>query len=504
MPVAIFRCVFMGNTITNTHSITARFYTTIMRFILFAYFLNISLLSFSQQEIVSTTTAYITQNNFAQANHYLDSILKKNSKSVDALMMKGNLLLNYSWQNTSKSYFNIEKAESIFDTSSISQNSFIPIIPLDTSEIIEKLWQKCLLIDSTRTDIKKGLCNLYSISLRTGDLEKQLWLMKKMIAENPENAYVYSEYARNIKARGRFDDALKIYQVIADMFPNMAGPRCDMAGECFYSGKPNDALRYLDSAFSKTDIDETSYVNGAGIYSMLGYYDNAYKIFQRYSQQNNLLAADFYKGLMMFAQQDTGYYLQLKSFLQKATEQSYYDEVRLAQKLLPFSQIEFTLTDYKALITDATIPDYYKVLLHQRAMAQFKKMCEPYIQYGLFQCTINNFAIAAPFLEQIRDEDCETNNETEDFWKSEEYWALTYAYALYMSGDKEKALPTFIDVVLAKSSLEAFYKQAAVYFSAKIWLQQKENEKAKDMLREIRKGKTKYAWLAENYLSQLH
>ncbi len=466
-----------------------------LRLLCLPVFFCISLHVFSQQEIISTATTYITQNNFTQANYYLDSILKKNPKSVDALMMKGNVLLNYSWQNTSKSYFNIEKAESIFDTSFISQNSFIPIIPFDTSEIIERLWQKCLLIDSTRTDIKKGLCNLYSISLRTGDLEKQLWRMKKFITENPENAYVYSEYARNIKARGHFDDALKIYQIIADMFPNMAGPRCDMAGECFYSGKPNDALRYLDSAFSKTDIDETSYVNGAGIYSMLGYYDNAYKILQRYSQQNNLLAVDFYKGLIMFAQQDTGYYIQLKDFLQKANEQSYYDEVRLAQKLLPYSQIEFTLTDYKALIADATIPDYYKVLIHQRAMAQFKKNCLPYIQYGLFQSSINNFAIAAPFLEQIQD--CETaNTETE-------YSELVYAYALYMSGEKEKALVHFKPLVDSK---DIFRQQAAMYFSAKILLLQKQSEQAQKQLQQLlrMKEKTKYTWLVGNYLSQLH
>src|ERR1017187_9987287 len=120
------------------------------------------LYSFSQQDIISIATGFITHSRYDSAEHYLDSILKKNPKNVDALMMKGNVLLNYSWQNTSKSYFNIERAESIFDTSGIDQSFFTPVIPEDTSRLIENYWRKCLQIDSTRTDIMKGLCSLFS------------------------------------------------------------------------------------------------------------------------------------------------------------------------------------------------------------------------------------------------------------------------------------------------------------------------------------------------------
>jgi len=447
----------------------------------------------AQQVIVATVTDYITHNRFEQANHYLDSILQINPKTVDALMMKGNVLLNQAWNNAEKSHFNAEKAESIFDSSVIDMSFFIPIIPLDTSVKIDKLWNGCLQIDPGRTDIKKGLCSLYSLSLRTVELQRLLIQMQPIITQSEDNAYLYAEYARNLKNRGRFDDAMQIYGLIAGMFPNLAGIRCDMANEYFYAGQFNQALQYLDSTLTKKEVDQTSYINAAALYSTMGYYNQAYQVFKQYSDKDTLLEGDFYKGLLMFADMDTGFYQQLSRFIDHANEQSYYDEMQLARKLLPYGRATFTLNDYLALATNEKISRYYRVLILQRGVRQFKNECEPFLLLGRFDCSIKNYLAATQLLQQI--ERCKQKPEQEDAR------VLTYAYALYKQGEKEKASLLFGLLLNAKNN---FTKQAAAYFIAKNYWETGRKAEAKALFVEVASAKveTKYGWLAKGYLGR--
>ena len=449
----------------------------------------------AQQAIIATATEFITHGQFAQADKYLDSILKLKPNTVDALMMKGNVLLNEAWNNSAKSHFNSERAESIFDTSAIDASFFIPIIPIDTSRKIDLLWSRCLQIEPNRGDIKKGLCNLYSLSLRTIDLERQLIQMQSTITENEENAYLFAEYARNLKIRGRFEDAMKVYALIAGMFPDLAGIRCDMANEYFYAGDLNKALQYLDSTLSEKEVDQTSYINAAALYSTLGYYDQAYNTFKRYSDKDTLIEADFYKGLLMFANMDSGYYNQLRSFLDKATPQSYYDEMQIAEKLLPYGRTPFGIEDFLALATNEKIARYYRVLILQRGVRQFSGQCMPLFLLGSLNCTIKNYNAAAQLLEPA--DDCRLLSTEEN-----ERWALTTGYALYKKGDKEKAgQPYFLSLFNSKNP---FNQQAAKYFTAKTDWDAGKKEEAKKLFQQIAASKlqTKYAWLAKGYLTR--
>jgi tetratricopeptide (TPR) repeat protein len=454
---------------------------------------------FAQQSIVATATEFITHNQFEQANRYLDSILKQNPKTVDALMMKGNVLLNQAWNNESKSHFNTEKAESVFDTSAIDANYFIPIIPIDTSVKIDKLWNECLQLDPSRTDIKKGLCSLYSLSLRTVELERLLIQMQPIITQSEDNAYLFAEYARNLKNRGRFEDGMTVYSLIAGMFPDLAGIRCDMANEYFYAGQLNKALAYLDSTLSKKEIDQTSYINAAALYSTLGYYDQAYEVFRKYSEKDTLIEADFYKGLLMFSKMDTGFYNQLRQFLDHAGEHSYYDEIQLARKLLPFGRFHFTLDDYMALATNEKISRYYRVLILQRGVRQFKHDCEPQFLLGSFYCSIKNYPAAMQLLESViskKMEGCEFTGVAED-----ERCALLYSYALYQTGEKEKAAVYFEHLFNAKND---FTQQTAKYFVAKADWEGGKKEEAKKLFEEVSVAKvqTKYSWLSKGYLGR--
>lgn len=441
----------------------------------------------AQQPIISTVTDFIAHNQFARADQYLDSILQVNPKTTDALMMKGNVLLNEAWNNASKSHFNAERAESVFDSSVIDASYLTPIIPLDTSIKIERIWNT---LDSTRFDIKKGLCSLYSYSLRTAELEKLLKQMAPVITQSEDNAFTFAEYARNLKNRGRFEDGMRIYSVIANMFPDLAGIRCDMANEYFYEGQMDKALAYLDSTLSKKEIDQTSYINAAALYSVLGYYDKAYHTFKLYSDKDTLLEADFYKGLMMFASMDTGFNLQMHRFLDHASEQSYYDEIQIARKLLPFGHIPFTIADFEDLVNNPKIARYYKVLILQRGIKQFKDNCEPRLLLGTFECSIKNYSVAINTLQD--NAHCNFNAEQEERRK------LVSAYAFY----KLKQPVSYIETLFtAKSN---FVQQAGKYFMAKLDWEAGKKEEAKKLFEEVAKAKiqTKYSWLSKGYLGR--
>ncbi len=466
------------------------------RIIAFAFVLTTCINLPAQPGIVATATDCITHNKFAEANRYLDSILMQNPETVDALMMKGNVLLNQAWNNSTQSYFNIERAESVFDTSAIDINFFITIIPADTSVKVEQYWRQCLKIDSTRTDIKKGLCNLYSLSLRTAELKKQLKQMQGIITANEENAYQYAEYARNLKIRGRFDDAMQVYGLIADMFPGLAGIRCDMANEYFYKGQNEKALNYLDSTLSQKEVDPTSFINAAAVYSMLNHYNEAYHTFKRYSEKDTLLEADFYNALLMFARNDSGFYRQMAHFIDAADEQSYFDEIRIARKLLPYSHTPFTIDDLKALQGDEKIPRYYKVLILQRGVTQLSD-CVSDFYAGSFYAGIKNYQVAKSlFYDALFQERRACNLLPEGQINN---CRLYYCYCLLQLNEPAMAQPVLNQLFTCN---DAFVQQAAKYFAAKNYLAKGKKSEATKLLTEVATAKeqTKYAWLAKSYL----
>jgi hypothetical protein len=64
-----------------------------MRFTALAVLFLAGLYAHAQTGIVPAATQLIVNKQYDAANAYLDSILKKDKKNVDALMMKGNVIL---------------------------------------------------------------------------------------------------------------------------------------------------------------------------------------------------------------------------------------------------------------------------------------------------------------------------------------------------------------------------------------------------------------------------
>lgn len=452
-------------------------------------FLLISARLFSQQQIVSATTQFIVDKKYEEANHYLDSILKKDKKNVDALMMKGNVILNRDLENSPSLTLLTKEDESIFNNKLEYIEHPVKVVSDTTLSQVESLWLQCLKTDSTQLDILKGLCTLYGMALEKEKLKVEI---KKLVQQEKDvdggQAYRTAEYARKFKERGKFEEAMELYHFIAQLYPHLAGIRCDIASEYFYHGDIKMALQWLDSAFAQKDIDETTYLNGAFIYSTVGYFDNAQKALDQYSKKFDRKMNQFYNGLHQFADATKGWPEVLNYFSEMVDSNAYYTEVKLAKTLLQLKD-SFSVQDYAALIrTD--IPDYYKVLIHQRAVKQFRHSCEPFLQYGVFESFIKNYPAALQFFEE--GEHCNMDS------SQLAYWQLNYGFALYRSGQYKSSLLMFQPLLHTGNK---FMAQAAEYFTAKILLELKQNDLAKTYLENISKSdtETKYVTLA-NYL----
>ncbi|HLP50611.1 MAG TPA: hypothetical protein VK154_06975 [Chitinophagales bacterium] len=409
---------------------------------------------FAQKQAIEVTTNLIAQRKWQQASHYIDSIIRKNPKDVDALMMKGNVILNCALDTTPPMQFVTEDDATIF-TGSVGERP--RLLATKTVYSVERIWKKCLLLDSTRADISKGLCSIYAMALMRDSLQKEIPRLMKIEKDDGEQAFRMCEYARKFKERNRFDEAMQVYQFIAKQYPALAGVRCDIASEYFYAGKMNESLAWLDSTYNFKTVDETSFLNGAFLYSLLGYSDDAQNVLNTYSNIYKRKMDGFYFGLRQFADTTAKYKETLRNFCNAVDSNAYYAEYYTAQRVLAVGD-SFTVKSYKALIDDKTIPDYYKPLIHLRALRQhIENSCEPYLLFGIQQSSIKNFSSAVQYLEEV--EHCRMEG------PQLEYWMMHYAYALYMFGDKPKAADYFKPLLQSTNNVTS---EVAKYFTAAI------------------------------------
>jgi hypothetical protein len=451
-----------------------------MRSSLFVLLLLLAQNLFAQADIVAQATALIVAKDYRAANIYLDSVLKKQRRNVDALMMKGNVILNAAMDTLQPVFLFSDYNESVLNTELRDKKTHYD---KHTLIQVEAMWQKCLSIDKSRIDIRKGLCSVYSMYGMQQPLLQQIKAIKKQ--ESPDDGQVYkmAEYARKMKTEVGWDEGMRFYAAIAAMYPSSAGIRCDIASEYFYKGDFQSCFGWLDSCHRFQNIDETSYLNGAFIYSQLGYFEDALRWLQRYDTAFNRSMSLFYKGMMNFAEE--GNTTQLRQFVQATDSNFYYDEYRLATYLLNLDTA-FNMNTFYVLMT-ANTTEWYKPFLYVRAMKKFPGNCEPVYLYGLYQNQLNNFSAAVQLLQEGAG--CTMNDE------QHERWLLNYAYALYKTNDLPNANSYFQQLT---GSANPFYKQAADYF---LLNKADSSDKTSEALYRLSQAKpaTKYAVLAQQH-----
>lgn len=435
----------------------------------------------AQVNLIEYATKLIAEKKFAEAHRYLDSALQKNPNDVDALMMKGNAVLNADAE--------LKKHVLIFDenhSTVFKQTAPEPVyVPSSICvELTEKYWLKCLQLDSTRVDIIKGLCTLYAMALEKEKCKALIVQLEKAERDDGEQVFRMGEYARKFRERGKFDEGMDIYQYIALLFPQNAGIRCDMASEYFYHGRHRECLQWLDSTFRFADVDETSYLNAAFNYSSLGYYDAAQKILTDYSNRYGRAMGFYYSALRLFA--DSGSVTAMQSFVTTTDSNAYFMEHFVANRILDYS-VSKSFNAYKNLIYDAQIPNYYKVLIHQHGITFWKDSCVASAMFGVFHSMVKNYSAAVQFLDVIDEPHCDLQK------KNDGYWQMHYGYALY----RNKQYAETVRLLSNSTSTTAFNREAMLYFKASALYQLNKKSEAKKVWQQLAdSATTKYARLA--------
>lgn len=426
-------------------------------------------------------TVLIAGKKYQEALKYCDSFLKKNPNHVDALMMKGNVYWNEGFELAKTQLVLNDNAASIFKTN-LPEPVYVPSV--SCVEMTEKCWLKCLQIDSNRTDIVKGLCTMYSLALDKESTKRCMLRLKNLERGDEEQVFMMANYARNFIERDRFEEGMELYQYLATLFTSSAGIRADISSEYFFAGRHRECLQWADSVLRFTGIDETSYLNVAFNYSSLGYFDAAQKVLTDYSTQYNRAMGIFYSALRAFA--DSGNVSMLAGFVTTTDSNAYFKEHELANRIIRYHQNK-NFADYKSMIYDAEIPNYYKVLIHQHGLHQWANQCETSAMFGVFHSMLKNYPAAVQFLDVLEEPNCELHS------KNDGYWQMHYGYALYMNKQYTDALR----VLSNATSTTAFNRESMQHFKAlALYLLNKQSEAHKEWQQLASTGTTKYARLA--------
>lgn len=444
---------------------------------------------YAQKEVIETAAKLVDEKKYDEADAYLDGLLKKDKNNVDALMMTANVILNREYEVNPGVTNNGDPDDDITGKPLNILELEYNVLSKPVADTMVAIYRKCLRIDSARFDIRKLLCLVYARALMKEELKKELEVMIRQVGNDNEQAYNLADFAREIMHHGDFEGAMDVYGFIAARYPNLAGIRCDIGSEYFFNGKPSMALQWFDSAMSKPDIDETTYLNAAFAYSELGYFDMAQKLLDDYSVKFDRTMGLFYKGLRLFADMNNSYADTLRRFMAISDSNAYYSEFFLAREL---TTPDAPKGSYMSLLDDTDMREYYVVLLHQRALKQFPNKCGVYLDYGKFNTQIKNYAAAVQFLDE---EQC-----PKDSVQVEER-ILYYGFVLYKMGEAGKAVNVFQPLLNSRNS---FNSEAANYFTAKILLSQNKKEEAKVYLKAIASyGPWKYGALARRLLERM-
>ena len=175
------------------------------------------------EAIINRVTLHIAEGKYNDAERYLDSILHIEPRNIDALMMKGNLLLNYALMQKSEPDIITTADESIYSDTLATAANPIYILPRLTATKIEKLWLQCLVIDSTRLDLMQGLSTVYAMALLPKELLAMLPTMSHTATaagKGDKFAYTLMSYAIQLLYREDSIGYMTIYHKTTQLYPN--------------------------------------------------------------------------------------------------------------------------------------------------------------------------------------------------------------------------------------------------------------------------------------------
>ncbi|MDF1524964.1 MAG: hypothetical protein P1S59_01670 [bacterium] len=399
----------------------------------------------------------IGQKDFEGARERIEKYLAKDPDHIDALMMKGNVILNEYVQSLADVSVVSNSSESIYDNS-IGMMAYPRekmVLPEGITRKVAELWLRCLVLDGTREDIHKGLCTIYARALMLDDLIGHISVMKAALAEK-NLMYTMGSYARQVNERGGFGPATKVYQAIQDLYPGHAGVISDRAAMHFRFGDVETGARLIRAALVQGAGDEMILGNGVSMLTIVEDYEGALGAFRELEKVTGdnrewLLYRSLYRQYMgeKSWKDDLD---QFKNARQEAGSSSLEQYMVSIGQLEKFEQFEEAME--KPGQTWSTL------LLHRIAMKKFPDRYEPVLSYANFLSYHRNYPRAIELYRSLFEGALQGKLSKEETESAE----FIYAWALYDNGLQKEADQHW-QMLLGS---ELFYiKSAAAYFHGK-------------------------------------
>ncbi len=465
----------------------------------FLVILSLSSIVFAEnsENAAETVGKLIDEGKIAEAREKIDEYLKKDPNNVDALMMKGNVILNEYLEE--KGYTGVSiitnPDESIFNSNLGLITA--PKIEIDRNKVneIASYWKRCLELDKKRLDIHKGLCYLYSLGGMKEELIEQMKDIKQTFPDKTgELMYSMGDYARMFKERDRFEDCIQIYKETLKLFPNEATIYSDLAGVYALEGYWKEAGEYVDIALKKDNPDDMVYGNAIFIFTVLGDYDKVLEATKSISKIEGSNVDVFFDGLYLYYKGDQNWASRLNEFIEKSNEKDGEKAIELSEFLVS----KENRNDYESYLKSLDIgaKGAYAVLLHRRAIKKFPDKFTPLFNYALQLTYYKKYDTAIPIFEKIEKGNFDLSQE------EKEDADLYYAWALQDSHDIEKAnsiWPRLMD------SDNFYVRSAAIYFYGKNLIAQGKKDEAKKLFKQIsdKASESKYAAYCARILEEM-
>ncbi len=457
---------------------------------LILFFVLLPFFTFGQGPIAQEIAQLLQAGKVDEAEERVEYYLSKNPKEVDAIMMKGNVILNKECCDQTI-VLEANTDESIYNTSIGFMGSRGPMTVSEvTGTKVADLWKLAVSYDLSRTDIHFGICQIYSISMMTDELIDYLPTLKKHVGGEDKLHYSMCDYARNLKERGDFESAIRVYQFVMTLYPSETGLYSDIAAEYFFHGDIDLAKEHIDRALLDENLDQMSIGNAFFFNSVMGEYDEALACLKRQATITKVDEYLFYEGLLSLARG-----LEWKSFINAYLTMGQDPNLREAASYLLSGAFDGSFNAYLKL-NEMKLNDGYKILIHEAYKSMTPDQLAPAFNYAELLTYNKIYDDAIKEFERI-----EGSGLVKDEADKEKV-AYYYAWALWASGRKELSLPQWRKL---EDSDNFQHKSASAYFRGKYHFDLGEKGKAKKYFEKVRNdpSKSKYATMAWNYYNSL-
>lgn len=412
----------------------------------------------AQTDIVRKIIPLISSERFEEADVFLDSVLQKNPNNADALMMKGNVILNRHLLakkhlpiiNALDEYILSEEAPSLFQPQQVPNKNI--------ADSVAQLWQKALKIDSSRVDLNMGLCTLYGMSLQTDNLIKQLPKLKAASERGNELAYLMEDYARLLRERGKVADANRVYATIEALYPKLVELKSDWAAEHMHNDNLKGALAKATEVLAERIPDYQTFSNLSDIFVYANRPDLALKTFEKYSTTDTTFRyVGFYDAFYRFAQNDNSWKKKMQALIENPL---FTDDTNSIVNLARFTlDTAFKETDYNdnfsLLVAPLNTFSSWAVLT--RGVTLFPDSVHWHLMLGELYLIGKNYTKANEHFAKATTLNLDEQSKADA--------KIIHAYSLYKAGKYPEATVIFRQIT-GESNL--YKHQVALYFLGKM------------------------------------